>query len=384
MKCVPVCYTSEQLPDGEVVTAVFYSDAGHVVSKRQLLVENTAFIRSSDAGTKYVSDISLESPFLSTSDPTLIQYPLNVPLSGLSLMGRVHYSDGSSLAMPVDGSKFAIFGLENYVATVVGQKLPLVLRYNLSVGEVAYGLSVGSERFISESFKAMTLPANGAYSVKLFGYPVWIDAINGYRLEWFLLNLDRQTVYRATPHVTINANTRAFDPIAYGINQRLSVSVNLQDLNPSYTAYVHTQTTDIVLLGQGTELTTNWTIAFDPGQNPVFGTNNKAVTTFINQNLMKVRIDLGETVKQTWLERIYYRSLPLFDSNREIRAPEPDYFALYVGNNVIEYPIEQWNSDLVVDRALADTDTLFVKFFKRTVDNDLQLSVIGLPIHQSN
>ena len=128
IKTVPVCYTVATVPDGEIVTAVFYSDSGHVVSKRQLLVENTAFIRSSNTAVKYITSITLETPFLSSSDPRLVQYPMNIPLNGLSLIGVVHYSNGETLKMPVDGTKFSIFGFDGYVATIVGQQLPLVLR----------------------------------------------------------------------------------------------------------------------------------------------------------------------------------------------------------------------------------------------------------------
>lgn len=384
VKSVPVCYTTEQLADGEVVTVVFYSDAGHVVSKRQLLVENTAFIRSSDAGTKYVSDISLESPFLSSSDPTLIQYPVNVPLNGLNLMGRVHYSDGTSQLMPVDGSKFRIYGLDHYVATIVGQKLPLVLSYALSQGEVAYGATVGAERYFTESYRAQTMQADGSYSVKLFGYPVYIDPINGYRLEWFLLNLDRQAVYRATPYVTINANTRAFDPIAFGVSQKLSVSVDLSKLSPTYNAYIHTQAVEIVLLAPGTEHVTNWTIAFSPGQDPVYGKDNFAATTFINQNLTKVNLKMDMLTRESWLDRVFYRAQPLFDDTREIKAPAPNFFKLLIGNNSYEFPIEQWGSDLLVETAVENASTIYVQFFKRTPENDLQLGVSGLPVWQQN
>lgn len=384
VKSVPVCYTTEQLADGEVVTVVFYSDAGRVVSKRQLLVENTAFIRSSDAGTKYVSDISLESPFLSSSDPTLIQYPVNVPLNGLNLMGRVHYSDGTSRLMPVDGSKFRIYGLDHYVATIVGQKLPLVLSYALSEGEVAYGATVGAERYFTESYRAQTMQADGSYSVKLFGYPVYIDPINGYRLEWFLLNLDRQAVYRATPYVTINANTRAFDPIAFGVSQKLSVSVDLSKLSPAYNAYIHTQAVEIVLLAPGTEHVTNWTIAFSPGQDPVYGKDNFAATTFINQNLTKVNLKMDMLTRESWLDRVFYRAQPLFDDTREIKAPAPNFFKLLIGNNSYEFPIEQWGSDLLVETAVENASTIYVQFFKRTPENDLQLGVSGLPVWQQN
>jgi hypothetical protein len=381
VKSVPVCYTTENLVDNEIVTAVFYSDTGGVVSKRQLIVENTAFIRSSDASVKYVTEIELETPFLSEADPNEIVYPINVPLQGMNLMGVVKYSDGSSLRMPVDGTKFQIFGFEHFVATIVNQKMPVVLKYNLSPGEVAYGLTVAADRFMTRTYKAITKKAEGAYTTKLYGYPVWIDAINGYRMEWFLYNLERELVYRATPYVTFNANTRAFDPVAYGVSQRVSVSVNLRDVNAVYKSYIHVQTMDIVLAQPGTEPAgTLWTIGFDPGQNPPFGRDNFAKVIMVNQNYWKVKIDANAVDQADWLTRMYYNAKPLVDVARESLPPTPTHFSVIRGSQEIEFPIDQWNQEQVFSQAFANFDTVFVKFFKRTVENDLQLAVIGLPI----
>lgn len=138
-KIVSVCHTKEQMNDGELVTIVFYDDIGHVVSKRQLLVENTAFIRSINVSQKYISSISVETPFLSATTDNLIEFPINVPLQGIGLFGIVNYSDGSSLRMPVDGTKFKIFGIEQFVGTIVGQKINLVLSYTVGSDETVYG-----------------------------------------------------------------------------------------------------------------------------------------------------------------------------------------------------------------------------------------------------
>lgn len=384
IQTVPVCYTVEDLVDGEVVTAVFYSDTGHVVSKRQLLVENTAFIRSTDVGVKYITAIALESPFLSHSDPKLIQYPMNVPLPGLGLMGVVHYSDGSLLRMPVDGTKFSIFGFEGYVATIVGQKFPLVLKYNLAADEVVYGANVGNGKFMSESFKATTIKADGAFTVKLFGYPVWVSAVEGYRMEWYLYSLERKVVYNVTPWVRFNANTHLFNPTAYGVNQNLSVTINLKDVNGIFVSYNHVQSIDIALAGPGTDRQTNWTIGFDPNQDPEFGIGNFASTTFVNQNLMKVKLDAGALTKADWLERLYYRTKPLIDTSTEAKAIEPNYFALIVNGQSIEFPIAQWNTELTLTTVLPNSGTLFIKFFKRTVDNDISLAMSAMPIYQTN
>jgi len=383
VKTVPVCHTLEELPDGEVVTAVFYSDNGRVVSKRQLLIENTAFIRNTDASVKYIIGISLESPFLSHSDNRLIQYPLNVPLNGLGLIGVVQYSDGSKIRLPVDGTKFSIFGFEGYLSSIIGQKFNLVLKYSLSVGEVVYGSNVADGQFITQKYKATTVKADGAYTVKLYGYPVWVDAINGYVLEWFMYDLNRNNFYRVTPYVKFNTNTRAFNPTLYGINQQLSVSINLKDVNGSFTPYIHAQIINISLMGPGTERTTNWTVGFTPNQDPQYGQNNFAATTFINQNLWKVKLDSGYVSLASWLEHLYYNTLPLSDSSKEAVPPAPNYFTIVVGNDRLEFPISQWNQELTISDAVPDNTTLFISFFLRTPDNDIHLSIAGLPIYQT-
>ena len=95
IKSIPPFKTTFNLEDGEIVTAVFYSDDGGVVSKRQLLVENTAFIRSQNASMRYISHINLECSFLSDPNSNVINYPVNLPVNSINMMGVVNYSDGS-------------------------------------------------------------------------------------------------------------------------------------------------------------------------------------------------------------------------------------------------------------------------------------------------
>lgn len=384
IRTVPVCNTTEDLADGEIVTVVFYSDLGHVVSKRQLLVENTAFIRSTDKSVKYITGIALDSPFLSNSDPKLIQYPLNVPLSGMNLMGIVNYSDGSSLRMPVDGTKFSVFGFENFVSTIIGQKFPVVLKYTLSPGEIVYGASVAGDRFMTETFTATTMKAEGVYSLKLYVVPVWVDAVVGYRLRWFMYSLDRNIAMDVTHHVMINANSAAFDPTAYGVNQHLNVSINLKDVNPGFKNYTHVQTVEIALSSQGTERVANWNIAYEPNQQPRYGADNHVSTTFFNQNLMKIKLDMGLTNIQDWLKRVYYDALPLVDMDVERVAPEPTHFVLMVGNDELIYPITQWNATLTLNTVLENSSTLVIRFVKQLPDGNVELGLGAMPVWQTN
>jgi hypothetical protein len=385
VKSVPPFATTVALTDGEIVTVIFYSATGSVVSICELMVQNTAFIRSPEQGVKYVTGISVSSPFLSSADPTLIQYPLNVPLNGLNLMGTVNYSDGSSRTLPVDGTKFRMMGLNaGFVATVVGQEIPLVLRYNLSPGEIAYGVTANAQYFIAKEYTAKTIDTDGAYTVKLFAYPVWVDAATGYRLEWFMFNLDRSTWYDVTPYITYQT---PFNPLAYGVQQNLQVQINLSQVNGTFKNFIFTQTIGIALLAQGTEQQTNWQITFAPGQSPPFGPNNYASTTFVNQNYWVVNLAMGETDLSDWLARVYWATLPLYDPLTEVQAPTPNMFSLEISGTEYEFPISQWNQDLVSNVAIPNASTLFVRFFNRSGANDaddLQLAIAGFPVYQSD
>lgn len=382
LKTVPTCYTSEALPDGEVVTAIFYSATGHVVSKRQLLIENTAFIRAADASVRYVIDISLKSPFLSKADPNLIQYPINVPLKSMNLIGVVHYSDGSTLEMPVDNTKFSIFGFDTFVATVIGQQFDAVLKYALSPNEACYGALNTGQKFVARTYKLQTLKADGAYTVKLFGYPMWVDGLTGYRMEWFLYNLDRTIAQRVTPYVKFEPNYPAFQPLHYGVQQSLHVAVNLKDVNPAYASYRHSQIVDVTLFGPADTAGTPFTVGFEPNQTPQYGVNDQFVFEFVNQNLKYLKVDLGIDDQTEWLRRLYLDSKPLVNPYTETHPLDPNYFAVIIGTQRVEHKLEEWQAVINAGSDLYPGASVFIEFFKRTPTNDIQLAVAGVSARQ--
>jgi hypothetical protein len=382
IKTVAVAYTRDSLVDGEIVTVVLYSDTGHVISKRQLLVENTAFIRSVSASLKYVSHISLKTPFLAAGNDHNIEFPLNVPVGAMNLVGVVHYSDGSTLEMPVDGTRFRVFGMDQYVSTVIGQKLGLVLNYALDSNEQAYGAVSGDGKYMSEQYTLITIDSINAYTVKLYGYPVWIDAVSGYRLQWFLCNLERNMVFDVTEHVRINTNSAPFKPLSYGTLQELSVSVNLNAVNSTFKAYIHVQTISFVLLGQGTERTTNWNVGFEPDQDPFYGPGLFAKQQMVNQNLWKLRLGSGLATQAAWLQKVYRATLPLYDVQREVEAPTPNCFAISYNGNRQEFELSSWNAELQLTWGIPFSGTIFIEFFKRTTTNDIQLGVAALPVYE--
>ena len=371
IKTVTVCHTVSDLIDGEMVTAVIYSDSGHVVSKRQLLVENTSFIRSSNASLKYVSHISIETPFLSPTLDHVIDFPLNIPIKALNVVGVVHYSDGSILKLPVDGSKFKLHGLEQYLSTIVGQEVELVLSYSLSKGEVAYAGITGDGKYITEAYGLRTINPNNSYTVKLFGYPIWIDDVSGYSMKWWLFNLDRNLYFDVTSLVTYSDQTGPFNPLGFGIVQKKTVSINLHDVSGAFKPFLHTQTVEIALNSRPNELETCWTIATELlGNRPVYGTRISAKQ--IKPKI--INISSGFTNYRDWLDNIYIKTYPIIDRTIEVNPPKPNHVIVSYGSSSVEIHVDFWDKDITFLNGIPLYSTISLRFIKRTSTGDMQLS----------
>lgn len=383
IRTIGVCYTNEVLVDGEIITAVVYSADGHVLSKRQLLLENTSFIRTLNASQKYVTNISLKSPFLSTTDSNTLEYPINVPMQSFNMIGVVNYSDGSKLELPVDNSRFKIMGLEKYIATVAGQRLNLVLSYALGANETAYGAVSGDSKYVTESFELITTNQVGSFSVKLYCYPVWIDSTTGYVLRWSLYNLERAVSFDVTPYINYNPGSNTFNGLSYGVNQSLSVRVNLRDISPVFNSYIHVQNIQVLLREPGTSRQTNWSIIFEPGQPSPYGVDINAKIEVLGAATTRLFLQSGATSLNDWLEKLFFNTKPLYDNRRESKAPTPNYFAILDGASRYEYPVAAWNNAFTIPIGLDINDTLFLEFFKRDSNGDKLLGRTGMPIYEN-
>lgn len=383
IKIVSVAYTNVSLADGEIVTVVIYDDEGHVVSKRQLLVENTSFIRDVNVSQKYVSSISLESPFLSQVEQNTLEYPINIPLQAFNMTGVVNYSDGSKLRMPVDGSRFKILGLERFLGTVVGQNIKLALSYALGANETAYGTVSGDGKFVTAPYGLKTINQVGSYSVRLYCYPVWVDPTVGYVLKWFLYNLDRDISFDVTPFISYNSPAQSFNGKTFGVNQFVSVRVNIRDVSSSFNSYIYVQNVQIQLREPGTARTTNWAIKYETTQPNPYGVDLNAKIDILSATSTRIYLSSGCTTQTEWLERLYFNTKPMYDNRRETKAPTPNFFAIEVGSARYEYPVSAWNNPVVINSGLEVNDTLFIEWIQRQASGDMLLGKSGLPIYEN-
>ena len=384
IKTVSEFNTLEELDDDEIVTIVFYNDKGGLVSKAQLMVFNTGFVRSANISKRYITAIGLRTPFMSPTVPNVIEYPLNLPVSALNLMGVVHYSDGSELELPINGVKFQLDGLEQYISTIVSRRFPLSLRYTLADDEVCYNAKGNDTHFITEPYWIETANTNTSYTVKLYCYPVWKGEASGYGLKWYLMNLDRDICVDVSDAVRFAENTGPYDPKADGVLQQKAVTLNLRDVDPTFKSFIHTQYVSIVLKLQPNGRQTPWLISHETGADKIhYGDKMLAIKQLPQSPHTPnpiIKIDCGFTTFNDWYDNVYLRTYPLVDRAVEVRPMRPTHFELIQGNNALTCVIDDWNQPIPVPWIVEDYSTLFIRFFKQTASMQLQLSMAAMTV----
>lgn len=373
---------TEDLQDNDLITVVAYADDGHVVYRRQVQVMVTDTIQTVNAPVKYVTGISVRSIWLAPGDDSTILYPLNLPINDLNMKGVVHYSDGSETEYPVNGQQFRLegFGTNNLLTTIEGQRIPLVARYTLADNEIGESSNGTNGRYETRPMWLLVDNPNYSVSVKLFGYPEWISDAEGYYMRWFLTNAERNVFFEVTSHVQLDPSTGVFHPKGYMTLQRKIVRINLADVSPTFIPYIHNQTVDIVLRQPPSpDAQAPWTVLSPSSDSTVhygLGTYAKIVTAG------QVNLSEGFTSQSDWLEAYYYRTIPLSDPSLEVRAPLPTHFIIDRDGTETEFDVSNWNYNLNLGVGLAAGDTLFIRWIRRLVSNDLQLAVSAIQVKQ--
>ncbi len=350
IKNVQVCYTNEKFKDGDVLTVVLYSAAGHALSENQLVVINTNFMRDGTAPREYIKTVYIESPYLSTSDPYELQLPLNWNNSSLNMIGVVEYQSGRKVRLPLDGRKFYLEGLQQLLSAIPGHNHNLMLKYALERDENTVHSVSSFSNTIAQPYRVKQIKINNSYTAKLYAFPRWDASIEGYRLTFFLVNLDRNQFVDVTPHVKYVSGTPLFDGHSYGVTQRLQVSLNLRDIFTTYKPFVHTQAFEVSLYGTPTTYRSPWTVRQSASDPTPYGSELLAEKSADGST---IRIDSGIDNYADWYDRLFKASNPLLsDGGNPSSYPAPTHFDIHIGKQVSTFPLSAWNLDLVVNGVL--------------------------------
>lgn len=378
-KCARPAFCTETVTDGEVVMVVTYGSAGNITSIDKFVITTTNMIRSINQAGKYVSNIELLSPFLSLTNNRLIECPINIVTQSLSLRAKVTYSDGTSATYPIDGTKFALAGIQNYVASQIGQTVDLVLTYHLAPSELSLDATAAlPDRRVVEEYKLKTVDIDTFYAIKLFAVPVWGTG-SKYTLKWYLYNLERADIIDVTSMVEYGTNSPTFNGSLYNQAQNLNIAFNMQRLGSQYSYYRQVQNVSITLTNPATTVAANNYFTIGYSDSSLYGETVKAFFTSdeLNAGKLKLNLSAGYSDSLTWITNVYRTLEPISYAAQEAEAPAPTHARIIVNSQIVrEVEIGDITSDIRnISVGIAQGTSVRVELYAVDGEDTLELAV---------
>lgn len=380
-------FVTDTLKEGEIVTVVIYSGSGEVLSVSKLVTVLSNSIRNIDASKKQITDISLITPFLSTTDNLLLEVPINLTIDSMPMQMGVTYNDGSRVTYAIGDDKAKLHGIENFISSEMGYTADLVLTYTLGEGEYSNLVkSVGDRVFINKAYRLRTIDSDSAYSVKLFVIPKWDFTKNEWTLEYYMYTLDRDVYYRVTPYIEYGTNTPSFNGKQFNTAQVLQVSVNLSKVHSSYNYHRHTTSFKITLNQPATNVGSAGYYLLEYNNDSIVGARGVAkvnefanvYTADISQNLMS-----GGDI----LDSLYWNTEPLYYEYAEAKAPAPTHARVKIGDNWSRtLPVDEL-TDIMQNVDAVPTDVrqgalVRVEWYRQTQTEILELGTTALTVQR--
>jgi hypothetical protein len=381
VKYIPTCNTNVELVNGDTCTVVVYDTNGKIVSKVYCIIEETTYIAQAYSEQKYITQISMKSPFNDPTTDSIINYPVNLPIESFSPIGVVHYNDGTTIEYPVDGDRFKLYGLDQFVSSIIGHKVPLVLSYRLATNEGALATINSDGVYVTRPYSLIVSNTNTSYNTKLFVYPYWIDSVNGYGYRAYLMNLDRTILFDVTSKVSLAANSPTFRPTAYGVTQRLIFTLDLSKVSGIFNYFMLVQTVDITLRGSAsdTSVINIWeTNNNAPNTNVIYGTNLRARVDPGSRS----KLNIGNNIDTlaNFIQQVYANSNPLYNPSTETKAPGPTHIQVTYNNESHTVSIENYNNDIQFDAAIPNLSNITILFIRNIADISMKLSVVEMTV----
>lgn len=380
--------TSETLVDGQTVTLVFYNDSGVVTSIEKLKVQLTSFVAGVDNASKEVVSVGLESPMLSPNAPNTILYPSNLEMKESLFTVVVRYRSGRQLRLPLSDTRVSVDGLASFVPNVPNAVYQVIVSYTLQPGESSYNTDSTLSKRSSSVYTLTTSPANLSYQVRLHPIIKWKNQVEGYALTWMLCDAAGSSYLDVTDKVTYQQGTPGYAPRTYGLVQTLVPEINLKNINPTYSSYLHSQRVQITLNApgdyrQGGGDPAPWNIT-----NVLGGVSGDAHPCYYrddasNQGSSIINVSQGLQTLANWL--LTYNA-PLNSAFAEMHTgiAVTGYYVTIGNDSLFFGNLSNWNKEINWTPPISNGDSLVLRFVCDYGGKRFELGSLAAPLYHTD
>lgn len=379
LKRPPQILTNSDLKTGEVVTLVVYTDSGMPADEQRFMVVESDIYRPVDYSTVYITDITLESKHRKETDTFIVMGGTAVTTDDFT--ATLHYSDGTSEIVPIDGNVCRVAGLSAFNINNPGVINGLTVIYVPPIGTPILNSTNPDLPHVSRVYQLQAAVLNTDFAFKAFVVPSF-DGSGAYTCKWYLGDVNHGSLVEIHPD---NMTVRLLD----GGDVDYTTSSGLQDVevvvdvgahvgieNSIYVGYIHSQIMKIEFSSMGSN-GVPWVIQYGNIAGNVVGDDqfNALATTPYTISLLG---KYNNNERSAWIEALYASIEPIFNPISTLATfPEPTGFKLRYRNSVdnemvdsIRYPIAQWSSALAPETGHQWTNgqTVEIIWYNTTLD----------------
>lgn len=365
------------IPVDTQLTAVFYSDADQVVMWQELVVKHSHIVANVQREALFINNVILESAYQDPTDSSQILIPKNLLTSSFSPRIFKEYQSGQREELFIGTSNVSLAGWGDHVTGEVGEKFPLVLSYVLGTGELSQNVDQHSGLHISNTYQAIVIDADMETEVKLFVVPTFRNSTYGYKLNFYLYSGDRTMMVDVTDSVQMTD----FDGLMYGAKQQIDFSISLlpYDNLPDGT---FADSIDVQLMGEPLANATMYRLWYWRDDTRYYGENLRAkITTNFGTNTLSLNNYISQFAE--WLDKLYYRLSPLYDTSLVTEAPIPTHVDITIGETKLTMDVSTyWNGELAWPGTVPSmgSNVLLEWYMYGDNNNRLDLAISNMPL----
>lgn len=366
IKICPQINVDVDLKDGDVVTLVVYTATGGRVYEEGFNVRTTTALRSDDAAVKYLTGVELISDLIDPAEPDVVRNDVGIPLTSSQFECKLIYNDASTKVIGIDGIKCILMGVKGFNNSLLGFAKNLTLAYYPEDGENAINLSQKSNRAVCvKNYRVINKTDAEVTTFKLYVIPFYVSSSAGYTFKFYLTD----SLYDIIMDVTDNVDFTDKDggPVLaaeYETTQDLMAIIKIRDVLPAYPIdYKHVQLFKLYLdkptMGSGTA----WNIDYLNDGTGQLGEEARMTYYTFNDEL---DIQNGDESFEDWIDRHFYRAIPLYDDKLSNDAPEPTHFQFIYEDESTSavFEIASWNNPehLAEEREYSNYETVTINW----------------------
>lgn len=347
-KIVPAFNTSRNLKGGDVVTAVIYKADHQPIGSQVFMVVESATIRGSSIEERLISHINLKSPLIDTNEPDLIRNTQGVDIGTSLFSAELTYTDGDTVPVPIDGTKCAIHGLDDFDTSRIGGPSEIILSYYPSATEPFIGGTIGNRPHVSAVYRLLNKVVDTAYALKLWPLPTYTGVGTGYTVKWFITNMAGDLEQDVTNFVTAKLTNGAdFSGLAYAVEQEILLAINMNNVAPAvYPDHVHTQRMFVTLNIPGAVDWSPWVIDYIGAGGAYYGMDT--YVSVANHLGGKISVKNEQETLELWLRKMYNTIAPMYDPSVSLEPRKPTHFRLEYNGFSTEHPVSAFNT--IIDK----------------------------------